>query len=147
MASTMQPRSIRPERTSVQAIGEETLVYDEIHHRAWCLNRSSACIWQLCDGQNTVQQIATAASVELDAPVTEDIVLLALAELNEKDLLEMETVALLPEGVTRREMISRAGLAAAALLPVVASILAPSARAQSGSLTGMAKYTASSHNG
>ena len=139
MTSSMQPRSMSLERMSVQVIGEETLVYDEVHHRAWCLNSSSACIWRLCDGQKTVEQIAAAAARELDAPVTVEIVLLTLAELQEKSLIEPETATLLPEAVSRREMMSRAGLAAAALLPVVASILAPPAHAQSGSLNGMAR--------
>ena len=138
MTTSIRPRSMNIERTSVQVIGEETLVYDEIHHQAWCLNRSSACIWRLCDGHRTVQRIATAAAVELNAPVTTEIVLLTLAELRGKNLLEPETVTILPE-VSRREMIGKAGLAAAALLPVVASILAPPAHAQSGSLNGMAR--------
>jgi hypothetical protein len=147
MTASMQPRSIRRERTSLQVIGEETLLYDELHHQAWCLNKSSACIWQLCDGQRDAEQIATAATSELDAPVTVEIVLLTLAELREKQLLEPETVTMLPDGVTRREMISRAGLAAAVLLPVIASILAPPARAQHGSFTGMVDRSGSASNG
>jgi hypothetical protein len=142
MTTSMRPRSISPERTSMQVIGDETLLYDELHHQAWCLNRSSACIWRLCDGHRDVEQIAMAAAGELDAPVTVEIVLLTLAELREKNLVEPETAALLPEGVTRRQMIGRVGLAAAVLLPVIASVLAPPAQAQHGSLTGMVDRTA-----
>lgn len=151
MTSSIRPRSIRLELISEQVIGEESLVYDELHHQAWCLNRSSVCIWRLCDGRNTVEQIAAAAALELHGPVTVEIVLLTLAELREKNLLDLEsdpeTATLLPEGVTRRKMISRAGLAAAALLPVVASILAPPAHAQGGSLGGMLRTKNSKSNG
>ena len=143
----MRPRCIHLDRTSMQVIGEETLLYDEIHHQAWCLNKTSACIWRLCDGRTTVNEIAIAAASELNAPVTEEIVLLTLAELREKNLLEPETATLLPDSVTRREMMSRAGVAAAALLPVIASILAPSAHAQSGSLNGMAKPSSTKTKG
>jgi hypothetical protein len=147
MITSMRPRSINPERTSVQVIGDETLLYDEIHHQAWCLNRSSACIWRLCDGHRDVEQIAMAAAGELAAPVTAEIVLLTLAELSEKNLLEPETAPVLPEGVTRRQMIGRVGLAAAILLPVIASVLAPPAHAQHGSLTGMVNRTDSTSKG
>lgn len=138
MTPLLLPRPINLERISVQIIGEETLLYDELHHRAWCLNRSSACIWRLCNGQRNVQQIAAAASEELGAQVTEEIVLLTLAELREKNLLASESAAGLSESVTRRQMLSRTGLAAAAILPLVASVLTPPAHAQQVSLVGMA---------
>jgi len=147
MTSSMQPRRISLERASVQAIGDDTLVYDELHHQAWCLNRSCACIWRLCDGQKTVQHIAAAAAGELDAPVTLEIVLLTLAELREKNLIDPKTVRHLPEDVTRRAMIGGAGLAAVALLPVIASILAPPAHAQGGSLGGKLKRPEPKSNG
>lgn len=146
MTASMRPRSISLERSSMQVIGDETLLYDALHHRAWCLNRSSACIWRLCDGQLDLQQIAAAAATELNAPVSAEIVLLTLAELREKNLLEPETVTLLPEDVTRRQMLGRVGLAAAFLLPVITSVLAPPAHAQHGSLTGMAKPASSTSN-
>jgi hypothetical protein len=139
MTTSFRPRKTNAERTSLQVIGDETLLYDESHHQAWCLNPSAACIWRLCDGQRDVDQIAAAAAAEMAAPVTVEVVLLTLAELREKNLLEPETTMFLPEDVTRRQMLGRVGLAAAFLLPVVASVLAPPAHAQHGSLTGMAK--------
>ena len=137
MMPVMQPRHIDLQRTSMEVIGNETLIYDELHHQAWCLNHSSACIWRLCDGGRTVQQIATEAEVELGLPVSVDDVLLIIAELRTKNLIERESVMAMPDGATRREMIGKAGLAAAALLPVIASVLAPPAHAQSGSFRGM----------
>lgn len=146
MTSPMQPNCIHLVRATMQVVGEETLIYDEIHHQAWCLNNTAACIWRRCDGHSTVNEIAIAAAKELNAPVTDEIVLLTLAELREKNLLEPDTAMLLPDAVSRREMMSRAGLAAAALLPVIASILAPSAHAQSGSIFGMAKRAGTQTN-
>lgn len=140
MMSPMRPCKISLERVSTQIVGTETLLYDEAQHKAWCLNRSSACIWRLCNGQRSVEEISSAAATELEAPVTEEIVLLTLAELREKNLLQPES-APLPEGMSRRQMLGRTGLAAAALLPVVASVLAPSTSAQGvgGSVTGMSR--------
>lgn len=134
MTATLRPRSIQDDRIAVQNVETETLLYDERTHKAWCLNRSSACIWLLCDGQNTVSQIGVAATAQLGTPVGEEIVLLTLAELREKGLLRPDYDELLPEGMTRRQMISRAGLTAAALLPVIAALTAPRAVADGGSV-------------
>lgn len=127
MTSTLRPRSIPNDRIIVREIETETLVYDEGTHRAWCLNRSSACVWRLCDGNHTVEQIAESASGELGCAMGEDLVLLTLDELRDKNLLEEPSAPLLADGISRRSMIGRAGLAAAALLPVIAIIAAPPA--------------------
>jgi hypothetical protein len=58
---------------------------------------------------------------------------LTLKEWQEKGLLAGGMVEALPRGASRREMIGKIGLAAAALLPAVAAITAPPALAQSGS--------------
>jgi len=133
MQSTLLPRRVPSDRIIVREIDSETLLYDERTHKAWCLNVSSACIWRLCDGNHTVKQIAETASEELGDSISEDIVLVALAELREKELVEEMSPVVLPDVISRRRMISRAGLAAAALLPVIAAITAPTARAGSGS--------------
>jgi len=133
MTSSLRPRNIQGDRITIQDVETETLIYDERRHKAWCLNRSSASIWRLCDGQHTVAQIAALAAVDLGSPVSEDLVLLTLEELREKDLLEPQTVEFPPRGLSRRQMISRVGLAATALLPVIAALTAPPASAQSGS--------------
>jgi len=134
MTATLRPRSIQCDRMAIQDVGSETLLYDEQSHKAWCLNRSSACIWRLCDGQNTVSQIGAAATAQLGTPVSEEIILLTLAELRDQKLLQPDRDELLPEGMTRRQMISRAGLTAAALLPVIAALTAPRAVADGGSV-------------
>jgi hypothetical protein len=74
-----------------------------------------------------VSEIAEAAGRELGSPVNDELVLLTVAELREKELLEEIAPALLPQGMSRRAMIGRAGLVAAALFPVIASIVAPPA--------------------
>jgi hypothetical protein len=134
MTSTLRPRSVQGDRITIQEVDTETLIYNERTHRAWCLNRSSACIWRLCNGQNTVRQIADAATAELGSPVSEDLVLLTVDELREKELLEPMAAEVLPPGMTRRQMMGRMGLTAAALLPVIAALTAPPAKAQGGSV-------------
>ncbi|MGA1982993.1 MAG: PqqD family protein [Acidobacteriaceae bacterium] len=134
MRSTLRPRKLQDDRITIREIEAETLVYDERTHRAWCLNPSSACIWQLCDGRNPVEKIAACATRQLGSAVNEELVLLTLEELHEQGLLEDGMVEALSQGTSRREMIGKIGLAAAALLPVIAAITAPPALAQSGSV-------------
>jgi hypothetical protein len=136
MTSTLRPRKLQGDRITIREIEAEILTYDERTHRAWCLNPSSACIWRLCDRQNTVGAIAVGAAKELASAVNEDLVLWTLEELLEKGLLEDGMVDALPADPSRREMIGKIGLAAAALLPVVASITAPPALAQVGGSVG-----------
>ncbi|MGB9144245.1 MAG: hypothetical protein WCC14_00345 [Acidobacteriaceae bacterium] len=134
MTPTVHPRNILCDRINLQEVETETLVYDERSHRAWCLNRPSACIWRLCDGLNTVHQIAAKASVALGSPVSDDLILLTLAELREQALLLPDSFEPVPDTLTRRKMMSRAGLAAAALLPVIAALTAQPAAALGGSV-------------
>jgi hypothetical protein len=134
MTSTLRPLRLQGDQVTIREIEGEILIYDERTHRAWCLNPSSACIWQLCDGRTTVGRIADCAAKELGPAMNEELVLLALEELREKGLLEGGSVEALPRDASRREMIGKIGMAAAALLPVVAAIAAPPALAQSGSV-------------
>ena len=45
---------------SIQHVGDETLIYDERRHLAFCLNRISSAVWERCDGAHSVRQIAEA---------------------------------------------------------------------------------------
>src|SRR5580692_1693465 len=105
MKSTWRPRKLQGDRITIREIEAEVLIYDERTHRAWCLNPSSACIWQLCEGQNSVGEIAALAAKELGSAVNDELVLLTLEELQEKGLLEGGMVEALPRVASRREMI------------------------------------------
>jgi hypothetical protein len=134
MTSTLRPRRLQGDCITTKEIEAETLIYDERSHRAWCLNRSSACIWRLCDGRNTVSEVAALATAELGSAVAEDLVLLTLEDLEENGLLDNGKLEAMPRDPSRRQMLGRIGFATAALLPVIAGIAAPPAMAQSGSV-------------
>ena len=112
----------------VQEMSEEVLVYDCERNKAHCLNRTAALVWSHCDGKTSVAQIARAIEGEINAPVDEDIIWLGVEQLTKTHLLQEG--AKLPEhksGLSRREVMKRIGLAAAVALPVVTSIVAPTA--------------------
>src|SRR5215208_278306 len=75
----------RKTRLVVRELAEEVLVYDEEGHRAHCLNRTAALVWKSCDGKTPVSGIAERVSGQLSAPVSDEVVWLALDQLAEFD--------------------------------------------------------------
>ena len=123
----MTPKA-RHENLVVQELGDETVVYDEKRNHVHRLNRTSALVWKNCDGRKTVADLSEVLRVEMGASVTEEIVWLALDQLEKERLLEEKLVR--PEDVkniTRRQMLKKAALVGGMtlLLPVVQSIIAP----------------------
>jgi hypothetical protein len=117
----------------VHDLPDEVLVYDRRSDRAHCLNHTAALVWRACDGTRAPQEIAGKLTIELDAPVSEDLVLIALAQLDKFHLLEPSRLYSLPQpAISRREMVRTLAVAGAVALPVITSIVAPTP-AQAGS--------------
>src|SRR2546423_1106875 len=72
----------------IDELPDEVLVYDLDSHEAHCLNRSAALVWRACDGQHGPREIARKLTAELDAEFSEELVLLALSQLEKLHLLE-----------------------------------------------------------
>src|SRR6266550_6313102 len=115
----------RTEQLIVKEIDDEVLVYDLKTDQAHCLNKTAALVWQHCDGQRSMSDIADSIAKHTDAPVDERVVLLALDGLGKHELLEKSLMrpAYL-EGISRRELAKQVGLAALAI-PVILSISSP----------------------
>jgi hypothetical protein len=132
----MRSESERPRaRTSdlvVKGVREEVLVYDLARHRAHSLNRVAAAVWRACDGTRNVAALGVAAARESGQEVPVEAVRYALQSLGRAQLLEGPVEE---GGVTRRQVMARLGTAAAAALPLVMTITAPTA-AQAQSLAG-----------
>ncbi len=126
----------RSEKLLIQKVGDELVIYDQERHRAHRLNRTATTIWHHCDGKTDVAGITALLEGEFPSPVTQDVVWLALGQLEKKQLLSGplsrpgDCISL-----TRRQVIHKLGLIGTftLLLPVVTSIVAPTlASAQSG---------------
>ena len=113
----------------IQELEKEVLIYDLRRNKAFCLNETSALIWQMCDGGKlSVQEISLDVSRKLKTPVSEDLIWLAIEQLKKENLIENSSE--LPdkfEGMNRRDVIRRIGLASFAALPVISTIIAPTA--------------------
>ena len=119
----------RQEDIVVKEMPGEVLVYDLRQHKAHCLNQTATFIWNHCDGQTSVPEIAALMEQEWNTPFSEDVVWTALNELGQADLLTVHARA--PETqvvLSRRRLLRRMGTGAM-LLPVVLTVLSPTAAA------------------
>jgi hypothetical protein len=104
----------------VQEMPDEVLVYDLNTNKAHCLNQTAAKVWKACDGKTSVSEIAA----HFGKGANEDLVWLAIDQLNENNLLEGEVKTKF-KGQSRREVIKKIGLASMVAVPVIASLIAP----------------------
>ncbi len=124
----MKPQS-RRSGLLIRELPDELLVYDQEQHRAHCLNRTAALVFRHADGTRSVDDLARVLDPAAAGPAADETVELALAQLAAAGLLEAvpsSTEDAVPDaGMSRREVARRVGLAAAILLPAVATIIAP----------------------
>lgn len=132
----------------VQEASGETLIYDLERHKAHCLNASAALVWRYSDGQSDVRTVASELCSQLGLPDEPDVVWVAVEQLRKANLLEFDSHvgrgtrasktighgnapsrAGSPVSHSRRSALRRIGLVggAAALAPLVTSIIAPTA--------------------
>jgi hypothetical protein len=121
----------------ITELDHEVLVYDLERHRAHCLNKTAAFVFERCDGKTSVLALARALErAEDDAekprangsrarekPDT-SVVWLALQRLDQAELLATPLQDASPQ-VSRRELIRRAAVVSGLLLPAVTSVVAP----------------------
>jgi hypothetical protein len=121
----------------VQELGTELLIYDLKNHKAYCLNETSALIWQMCDGNRSVSGICRLIEKKLKSTIDKDFVWLAIDRLKTENLLENSHEVFVDfSGLSRREAIKKVGLASMVALPLISSLIAPTAAmAQSGGCT------------
>lgn len=118
----------RSENLVIQETAEELLVYDLRAHRAVCLNETSALVWQSCDGTKSVSDIRQIISDKFKSPVDDEFIWFALDQLKQENLIDYdEDTSANFNGVSRRNVIKRIGLATMIAIPIVTSLAAPKA--------------------
>ena len=122
--------SARKEGLVVKELPDEVLVYDLERHKAHCLNQSAALVWKNCDGRTTLSEMVGKLKDEFGDPLDEQSVWLALDQLASAKLLAERIERPAPRaGISRRDVIKRMGVAAAIGVPLVTTLLAPTAQA------------------
>jgi hypothetical protein len=112
----------------VQELKNEVLIYDLEINKAYCLNQTTALVWQCCDGKTTPLQISNILSIKLKTLFSEDLVWLTLNELQKNGLLdESQIVPNKFSALSRREAVRKIGFASLVALPIITSLVAPTA--------------------
>lgn len=118
----------RVEGVTIERVADEILaVQDSTSSEAHALNQSAAAVFDLCDGQSSKAEMAAEIRRRTGLPEDEEIVDLALAELSDAGLVDLDGLEPLP-AVARRQLIRRLALSSVAVmtLPVVETVLLPS---------------------
>jgi hypothetical protein len=127
MKSGSNPLS-RRDNIVIQELQDEILIYDLRKNKALCLNKTSAMIWQECDGTKSVAEISQTLGKKLKLNIPQDLVWLAVEQFKTDNLLNNSQSVVTPfEGLTRREVIRKIGFASMVMLPVISAIIAPTA--------------------
>jgi hypothetical protein len=118
----------RSEGLVIQELSDEVLVYDLERDKAHCLNQTAAIVWKNCDGKNSVSDLAQILSKESGLHADEDVVWLALNQLGKARLMpERRAIPNDNKKLSRRDVMRKVGLATIVALPLVTSILVPTA--------------------
>src|SRR5713101_2119140 len=134
----------RAAKLIVREFGDELLVYDKERHEAHCLNRTAALVWKKCDGRTSVKEISRRLAKEMsdgEGSFDERVVWHALEQFQRDHLLEERfkvpagLLTTINDGLNRRQMMRALGVTAVVALPLVTSIVAPTA-AQAATCTG-----------
>lgn len=117
---------LRAHALVIHDLPDEVLIYDCERDQAHCLNQTAALVWRACDGRLAPDEIARKLTAELNGPISEDLVLLALAQLEKFHLLEPSKSHSPPyPSISRRQMVRTLGVAGGVALPLITSIVAP----------------------
>ena len=102
----------RKTNIAVQELESEILIYDFKINKAFCLNQTSALVYNLADGTKTIAKISDSINIKLKTNASEDFVWLALDELKRNNLLENAAdITDRFAGLSRREVVKKVGLA------------------------------------
>ena len=104
----------------IQTVGNETLVYDLRSKQAHCLNETAAFVWSKCNGELSVEDIASF----LAGATASSLAQIAILQLSERNHLK-EPVPRPSCGWDRREMLKKIGAISVIAVPMIASIVAP----------------------
>ena len=121
----------RKENIVVQELEGEVLVYDLGNNKAFCLNETSAIVWEACDGNRSISEISDFVAKKTNSSASEELVWLALDQLKKEALINNpQDLEISFNGLSRREAIRKVGFASLVALPVIMAVTAPNAYAQ-----------------
>jgi hypothetical protein len=119
---SMKPRARRNQLVT-REVGDELLIYDLDRHKAYCLNPVARHVFDHCNGETTVPEIALHVGKALGLSIDHRAVQLGLLRLDKAHLLDTPVPPMF--GTSRREMLRTLGKAALVGVPLVTALTVP----------------------
>jgi hypothetical protein len=135
MTESYRPKA-RDKEIIIHETKDETLVYHQGRNKAFLLNSTIAEVWRHCNGLRDIEELSTSIFPNIGKTLDENLIKLSLDILQKEDLLEeCSSTPDFFRGVSRREIIRKAGLCSMVALLVLLKLVAPTAaQAQSGAI-------------
>jgi hypothetical protein len=124
-ATDERPRRLYNSDFILEELPGELMIYDRSRNKAYCLNQTTAFVWQHATGERTVTELAELLGEKIGRPVHVQLIWYALDVLAKDGLLETSRVP----GESRRAVLKKMviGVATAATF-VTVSLLSPAER-------------------
>jgi hypothetical protein len=106
-----------------------TAILDTNSKSVYSLNASAAAAFEACRGTVSAAQVAETMQSILGTPVTEDLALAAIAQLEEHGLASSSVPEDVASVASRRSLLKRIGAVGGAAVPVVLALTAAEQRA------------------
>jgi hypothetical protein len=114
--------ALRNENIVVQELDAEILLFDLKNNQAYSLNETSAKVYRACGNEITIEELKRRTHF------TDELIHLTLEKMQKANLLiENINYADTFNSVNRREIIKRIALSSTVTLPVISSIVIPTA--------------------
>jgi hypothetical protein len=108
----------KTENIVVQNLESELLIYNLITNKVFCLNETSAVVYQACDGKTAFEDFKSKSHL------TDETIFLALDLLKKENLLDENFVSPL-QGMNRRKVVKIIGKTSLIAIPIISSLMAP----------------------
>jgi hypothetical protein len=124
-ATDERPRRLDSSDFILEELPGELMIYDRSRNKAYCLNQTTAFVWQHATGERTVAELAELMGEQIGRPVHVQLIWYALDVLAKDGLLETSTIP----GESRRTLLKKMviGVVAAATF-VTVSCVSPAKR-------------------
>ncbi len=104
----------------MQDLGNEILLYDLTINKAFCLNQTTSIVFKYCDGNTSFADLRLK-----EKDLSDEVIYLTLDLLQKENLLKFKDYQADFNGLSRREVIRKVGLASMVALPVISTLIAP----------------------
>jgi hypothetical protein len=128
---------LRTENIVIKELPSEILIYDLEKNKAFCLNETARLIMEQCDGIRSIDEAIINLNQKLKSKVGEEMVWMVVDQLKSANFIEKDYE--IPVAITRvsRRKILHSAAALGIALPIITSLVAPTAAQAQSSCAGV----------